>query len=336
MKISNKLKSLIILLKSSSFIYIYRRLAPIVIGLSVISAFLITKPTQAINLYNQFLHKTNIRPITETIPEFDLITPINQKRAESNLSELTPNSVLDHVARLVAISLADDPEKKDIDIGALALASSYPYHTIAFLAAINPLPVVAPPTDLWLVENLDDINNQDIKEIGSSQFEATIDNQKQIISIIVLGSQISSNTKVNNSNQDSTTQAQPDTPKDSYYTGTELWAELQKYRREHGVPEFSQENTLCTLASIRVNQLIELGKLDNHDGFKPLVDKYRSEDRLSFSSVAENILSGYPTAVEAIAAWDGSLGHRSLMQDGSYVWGCAAANHGFAVLIAAF
>jgi uncharacterized protein YkwD len=122
----------------------------------------------------------------------------------------------------------------------------------------------------------------------------------------------------------------------TYYTGVELWQELQEYRRQHGVPEFQKDNTLCTIASIRVNQLLDLKSLDGHDGFSPEVDKFRDNDQLTHHNVAENILSGYPTAKEAIAGWDSSLGHQSLMQDGSYVYACAAANSGFAVLIAAY
>lgn len=121
-----------------------------------------------------------------------------------------------------------------------------------------------------------------------------------------------------------------------YYTGVELWEQVQKYRREHGVPEFRQDTTLCTIASIRVNQLLDLNNLDNHDGFPPLVQKYQDSGQLEHLNVAENILSGYKTADEAVAGWDSSLGHRALMQDGSFVWGCAAANYGFAVLIAAY
>lgn len=136
-------------------------------------------------------------------------------------------------------------------------------------------------------------------------------------------------------NQNSQTQIKQPTPI-SYYTGVELWEQVQKYRREHGVPEFRQDTTLCTIASIRVNQLLELRNLDNHDGFPPLVQKYQDSGQLTHLNVAENILSGYKTATEAVAGWDSSLGHRALMQDGSFVWGCAAANYGFAVLIAAY
>lgn len=122
----------------------------------------------------------------------------------------------------------------------------------------------------------------------------------------------------------------------NYYTGVEFWQKIQTYRRQHGVPEFKQDNVLCTIASIRVNQLLTLNDLDNHDGFSPLIDKFRENGQLTHHNVAENILSGYPTAKEAIDGWDSSLGHQALMQDGSYVYACTATNYGFTVLIAAY
>jgi uncharacterized protein YkwD len=82
--------------------------------------------------------------------------------------------------------------------------------------------------------------------------------------------------------------------------------------------------------------LLELGKLDNHVGFEPLVNDYRAQDKIKFGNLAENILQGYPTASAAVSAWDSSLGHQALMVSGAYVWGCASANHGYAVLIAAY
>jgi len=137
-------------------------------------------------------------------------------------------------------------------------------------------------------------------------------------------------------NQPKTQRSTPTPPKIKYYTGVELWQEVQKYRRQHGVPEFKQDNVLCTIASIRVNQLLTLNALDNHDGFSPLVEKFQKNGQLTHHNVAENILSGYPTAKEAVDGWDSSPGHQSLLQDGAYIYACTAANSGFGVLIAAY
>lgn len=118
------------------------------------------------------------------------------------------------------------------------------------------------------------------------------------------------------------------------FTGVELFQAVNTARRAHGVGELSQKNELCTVASIRLNQQLELGKLDNHAGFNGVLDKYK--DQLPYNRIAENLADGYNSAVETVQAWEGSPGHAVLLKDGSFVWGCTAANHGFAVLIAAF
>ncbi len=327
MKLLQQVKQTIIQAKKNHLIRLYLRLLPTLIGLSVISTFLLTQPKLAQTLTDQFLSKLQLKPILTTTPNLDLLTPLNELRQKNQLKSLESNSKLDQVARLATLSLADDLKNENsINLKQLAAVANYPYSTIAYLAAINPLPLVRPPTDLWINDPPKELLDPDFTQIGTHQFRTTIENQDQLITIVILATPaISSPTQ---------TYTSPKTL--NYYTGVELWTEIQKYRVEHGVPQFRQDNTLCTIASIRVNQLLELGKLDNHDGFTPLVKRFREEGKLTHTNIAENILSGYPTAKEAVSAWDSSLGHQALMRDGSYVFACAAANQGFAVLIAAF
>lgn len=316
--------------KQSLLLKVFKRLIPTLIGLSVISSFMIAYPDQAQKLGSQALQKLGLLKIDLTTPELDLVTPLNQLRSNNNLNTLENNPQLDHIARLITISLADDPDQEELDLKSLSTAAGYNYSTIAYMATINPLPLIIEPTSRWLEDNKSDILDPEITEIGSHQLEQSNNNLRELISIVVLATPSSPQPPP------STTQTQTSSPQPDYYTGVELWNEIQKYRQEHGVPQLKQENTLCTIASIRVNQLIELGKLDNHDGFGPLVDQFKEDEKINYSNIGENILSGYPTAKEAVNAWDGSLGHQALMREGAYVWGCAAANHGFAVLIAAY
>ncbi len=125
----------------------------------------------------------------------------------------------------------------------------------------------------------------------------------------------------------------------AYYSGEDLLQAVNKYRREHGVPELQLHSGLCQLSSRRLGELINLGKLDNHAGF----EKYFNENKISemagpqLTNVAENLASGYATAWEAVMGWDSSPPHRTfLLADGSYKYGCASANYNFAVLIAGF
>jgi uncharacterized protein YkwD len=118
--------------------------------------------------------------------------------------------------------------------------------------------------------------------------------------------------------------------------GIELWAEINKRRVEMGVNPLKQLDALCTLASIRLNQLLELGKLDGHAGFVPLLQR----DDLKWISekynVSEYLIQGYKTPTEAVAAWENTLGHKSLLSGGEYVWGCVYAQNTFGVAITAY
>src|SRR3990172_9927351 len=55
--------------------------------------------------------------------------------------------------------------------------------------------------------------------------------------------------------------------------GPDLWEAVNRRRRELGVNPLSQRDELCTIASIRLNQLLELGKLDGHEGFSKMPDE---------------------------------------------------------------
>ncbi len=125
----------------------------------------------------------------------------------------------------------------------------------------------------------------------------------------------------------------------SYYTGEDLMQAVNKYRREHGVPELQLHSGLCQLASLRLGELINLGDLDNHVGFENYFNEHEISDLSgqALTNVAENLASGYDTAWDAVMGWDSSPPHRRfLLADGSFKYGCGAANLGFAVLEGGF
>lgn len=125
------------------------------------------------------------------------------------------------------------------------------------------------------------------------------------------------------------TQFRPD------YTGPELWEAVNNARITHGVSPLKQKDILCTIAAIRLNQIRELGKLDNHDGFDPVVDKYQDSPGMP-NNVSEFLISGYPTPDQAVEGWLNTLGHKKLITGGEYVWGCIYAANGFAVATTGF
>lgn len=119
--------------------------------------------------------------------------------------------------------------------------------------------------------------------------------------------------------------------------GPELWEAVNKRRQELGVNPLSTRSELCTIAAIRLNQILELGKLDGHEGFSKMPEE-RSDLKWIFDKydISEFLLSGASTPTEAVSLWENTLGHKQLMSGGEYVWGCIYASYGFSVAIAAF
>lgn len=134
------------------------------------------------------------------------------------------------------------------------------------------------------------------------------------------------------------TASQKETPSTTLaegYSGPELWQAVNSARVEHGVAPLQSLDVFCTIAAIRLNQILELGRLDNHEGFAPTVERYREGYNLP-TNVAEFLVSGWPTPGEAVADWLNSLGHSRLITGGEFVWGCTYARGGFGVAIAGF
>jgi len=120
--------------------------------------------------------------------------------------------------------------------------------------------------------------------------------------------------------------------------GPDLWVAVNAKRQEYGVNHLNQADELCTIASVRLNELLSLGRLDGHEGFSNLTDR-RPDFKWIFdkySTVAEFLLAGAKTADEAVSLWENTLAHRKLLTGGEYVWGCIYAQNSFAVAIAAY
>jgi len=120
--------------------------------------------------------------------------------------------------------------------------------------------------------------------------------------------------------------------------GVELWEDVNKKRVEYGVNPLKKSDDLCTIASIRLNQLLDLGKLDGHEGFGNM-----SQDRPDlkwifdkYSTVAEFLAYGGLTPSETVELWDNTLGHKKLLNGGEFVWGCIYAQNTFAVAITSY
>ncbi len=118
--------------------------------------------------------------------------------------------------------------------------------------------------------------------------------------------------------------------------GPDLWEAVNKERVSSGVGQLTKKDELCTIASIRLNQLLELGKLDGHSGFQPVLDRQDLKPISEKYNISEYLAQGYSTPQETVAAWKNTLGHKSLLVGGEYVWGCVYAQNTFSVAITAF
>lgn len=115
------------------------------------------------------------------------------------------------------------------------------------------------------------------------------------------------------------------------YTGEDLFAEVNRYRRENNLGELAKDYNLCYLASYRLNQLLEAGKLDNHQGF----EDFKPAEKFKYELVGENLAQGYQTAYDTVyQGWVSSPGHHLLLSDLRLTLGCTATNRGIAVLVA--
>lgn len=117
------------------------------------------------------------------------------------------------------------------------------------------------------------------------------------------------------------------------WSGPEFWQEISNKRAQVGLSPIPVNDLLCTLAAIRLADIRRLGRLDDHEGFRPLVDKYREDlDKGDLHNIFEFLTSGAPTAKEAVAGLYDTLGHKALFTE-IYQAGCAYAADSFGVVI---
>lgn len=120
--------------------------------------------------------------------------------------------------------------------------------------------------------------------------------------------------------------------------GPDLWEVVNKKRVEFGVNPLIQRDELCTIASIRLNELLEAGKLDGHEGFSNLPERRDDLQWIfdKYGNISEFLVSGAQTADHAVELWENTLGHKKLLSGGEYVWGCIYAQNSFGVAITAY
>ena len=67
-----------------------------------------------------------------------------------------------------------------------------------------------------------------------------------------------------------------------------------------GVNPLKQKDELCTIAAIRLSQIIDLGKLDGHNGFEPTLNRSDLKWISEKYNISEFLVSGYDCLAEHI------------------------------------
>ncbi|MDP3724204.1 MAG: hypothetical protein Q8R11_01065 [bacterium] len=126
----------------------------------------------------------------------------------------------------------------------------------------------------------------------------------------------------------------PPPPPTFNYEGEDVWKALADYRKAHNKYQFAKDDRLCTLANMRLQELIALGTLDKHAGFKTYFADQGNFRAVGFRKVSENLAYGFATAVAVIEwGWDTSTeGHREAQLTEEYSHACTVADQGYAVL----
>lgn len=84
---------------------------------------------------------------------------------------------------------------------------------------------------------------------------------------------------------------------------SEIYEALNNYRIQHGVNRLEWNDALAGLAQMRAEQQYDLGKLDEHAGFKEFTSSYDNMKKLGYWTIGENATYGYKLNGVHIIEW---------------------------------
>lgn len=256
--------------------------------------------------------------------EADVLQKINSTREKNGFSKVSLNEKLNQAALLrLSIILSDN----DYDGKKTGLKREVAVKNAGYSASVVGDLVIADffkindPIDYWLADKVskETLLHPAFKEVGI----AVKNNQDRVNVYIVFVAPAK-------------TQTLQATVQNRNWGGIELWAAINKRRVELGVNPLNKKDELCTIASIRLNEILELNKLDGHAGFVPALDRSDLKWISDKYNISEFLAEGYATPEKTISAWENTLGHRALLAGGEYVWGCVYSQDTFAVAMAAY
>lgn len=271
---------------------------------------------------------TLVTKTTEWTEDY-LLNKINDFRKENSLTGLKINTALSSAAksRLAVITEFDDLTGETTGLTREKAVDSigYKYSWIGDLNAIN-FPSEDDPIGYWstVKNSKDTLLSSNLTEIGIA-VKQTDNFVNAYILLATPQKKVAAKTQI----------VTPTTPNVTW-GGPELWSAVNKRRSENGVGQLQKKDELCTIASIRLNQQIAKGTLDNHEGFVPTLDREDLKWISEKYNISEFLIYGYPTPEEAVKGWEATMGHSKLITGGEYVWGCVYAQDTYGVAIVAY
>lgn len=260
---------------------------------------------------------------TPSPPRTDEVAAAIQRiRTENDLHTFEENIILQKLARLLTLEAEDSGSLSQSENTGDILRTLSPTTPRSLESAIFFIPVGSSFDPYAELQNNSAVLESDYRHFGVATRSAQFEGEAGTMLAISFSTPF----------QRAVAPA-PKTAAKPTFTGQDLWQAVQNYRKAHLLPEFQMSSELCTVASIRVNELLELGKLDNHEGFQPQSDAF-FERHPQWTAINENLAAGYPSAVQTVEwGWDQSLGHQALIKSRDFPYACTAANSGFSVLI---
>lgn len=116
------------------------------------------------------------------------------------------------------------------------------------------------------------------------------------------------------------------------YTGEDLFVAINNQRLSVGVKKIDLSQQLCDNLVSRWKSVKD-GK--QHEGFEEWIKQEGIQTDYGYKLIAELYVQAF-TPAEAISFWEGSPGHKSVLEDSKWTDGCTYANDGYGVAILGF
>lgn len=341
----------------------------IVLGKTFLQQSQINFPQYLVSIFDQVgveyaVSEKNSKTSTLFAEEFNdivvttnILTELNTFRTQNALQPLMRNTVLDKVAfLLLSDELAAATVSANLDTNLLQdllEKNGYEYHSISHNSVVGP--VNASGTIQAILGHEEQsalLLEEQYTDIGLAMVsEEAQDSLRKGYLVYLLGSELSTlpeSTQNNIPNQPQT--ATKKTLSFPVISNTDVLIALNNYRASHGVHALVEESNLCNYASKRVQDLLLVGGLDGHEGFRNDFENNSVPDQLKNykgTTIGENLAyqhcrnmkteeSFIAESGAALIEWcfdSSTKGHREAQLNSKYNNVCVRNQDGYFVVI---